>query len=48
VDIGVVGVGFMEGVRGDLTSTLTGGKLKSDTPQLKQYLASSELALPQT
>ena len=37
----------MEAVRGDLMSTLTGGKLTIDTPQLKQYLASSELALPQ-
>jgi hypothetical protein len=38
----------MEGVRGAFTSTLTGGKLESDAPQLKQYLASSELTLPQT
>jgi|GEM_PF-6592645 hypothetical protein len=45
--MGAAGVGFMEAVRGDFTSTLTGGILTSDTPQLKQYLASSELALPQ-
>ncbi len=35
-------------VSGDFTSTFTGGTCESDAPQLKQYLASSELALPQT
>ena len=33
-------------VRGDLTSTLTGGPLDSAAPQLKQNLASSAFGLP--
>ena len=34
-------------VNGDFTSTLTGGALEREAPQLKQYLASSALGLPQ-
>jgi hypothetical protein len=46
--MGAAGVGFTAGVRGDFTSTLTGGACESAAPQVKQYFASSALVLPQT
>jgi len=45
--IGATGVGFMEGVKGALTSTFTGGPRETIAPQLKQYFASIELGVPQ-
>jgi hypothetical protein len=37
----------MEGVKGDRTSTFTGGPRETIAPHLKQYFASPELGEPQ-